>query len=251
MRSRNAFVLICAALLAAATTLTAQFGGGRGGTPPGMNPALAKVFGKNNAFSAKAQMKVMDASGAEVMSGPVSYAFLDGSTYWAMDMSAIKSVQIPPQAAASMKQMGMAEMTTINKAGAKSFLLVYPGLKAYAEIPLPNALPSDEKSEPKTEKLGEETVNGHKCIKNKMTLTNGGKTQEILIWNAIDLKDFPVRVEFSDTQAKVQLDYSDIKFDKPDAKLFEAPADFTRYDNMQAMLQGEMMKRMGQPPGPK
>lgn len=248
MKLRYALVLACAVVLGAASSLHAQFGGpGRGSALPGMNPALAKVFGKNNAFSAKVQMKITDASGTELMSGPATYAFLEGSTYWAMDMSEIKSAQMPPQAAAQMKAMGMAEMTTISKANAKSFLLVYPGMKAYVEMSSSSVSGANESADIKTEAAGEETVNGHKCKKNKVTIKDGGKTQELLTWNATDLKDFPVRVEFADTNNKVQMDYSDIKLEKPDAKLFEAPKDFTRYENVQQMLQTEMMKRMGAP----
>jgi outer membrane lipoprotein-sorting protein len=255
MKLRHVLVLTCAVLLGAATSTQAQLGG-RSGQPPGANPALAKVFGKNTSFSAKAQMKVMDGAGKEVMSGPVTYAMLEGSTYWGMDISAMKSAQIPPQAAASMKQMGMAEMVMVNKAGAKTGLLIYPGMKAYAEMPLPAEATAEAKSDIKTETVGEETVNGHKCKKNKVTITDGGKTQEVFTWNATDLKDFPVRVEMSDANNKVQMDYSDIKLEKPEAKLFEAPAGFTRYENVQALLQGEMMKRMGGagggfPPAPK
>ncbi len=253
MKLRHLFALTCAVLLGAATPTQAQFGGG--GRPPGANPALAKVFGKHTSFSAKAQMKVMDATGKETMSGPVTYAMLEGSTYWGMDLSAMKSAQIPPQAAASMKQMGMAEMVVVNKAGSKSALLIYPGMKAYAETPLPAEASPEAKSDIKTEVVGEETVNGHKCKKNKVTITDGGKAQEVFTWNATDFKDFPVRVELKDASNTVLLDYSDIKLDKPDTKLFEAPAGFTRYESVQALLQGEMMKRMGGaggfPPAPK
>ncbi|HEY1173867.1 MAG TPA: DUF4412 domain-containing protein [Verrucomicrobiae bacterium] len=249
MKLRPLLALTSALILSVATSAHAQFAGGRGGgagAMPGSNPALAKVFGKNTAFSAKADLKVSDAAGKETMSGEIKYAFLEGSTYWGMDMSQMKSAQIPPQAAASMKQMGMAEMVMVSKAGAKTALLVYPGMNAYAEMPVPAEAAGDSKADIKTEAVGEETVNGHKCKKNKVTITENGKTQTLFTWNATDLKDFPVRVEVPDNgNGKVQMDYKDIKLEKPDAKLFEAPAGYTRYDNVQALLQGEMMKRMG------
>jgi len=252
MKFRLALVLTCFAILGATTSLQAQFGApGRGSTPPGVNPAIAKAFGKETSFTASAEMRVFDASGTELMSGPVTYAFLDGSTYFAMDMSEIKSAQMLPQAAASLKQMGMAEMTTISKAGAKSYLLVYPGMQAYTEMPLPTEVSTGEKSETKTESLGEETLNGHKCKKNKLTITEGGKTQELLTWNATDMKDFPVRIIYTDASNKVQLDYTDVKLEKPAAKLFEAPAGYTKYGSAKELLQGEMMKRIGAPPAPK
>lgn len=247
MKLRPLLALTSALILSVATSAHAQFGGSRGGgSMPGGNPALAKVFGKNTAFSAKADLKMTDATGKETMSGEIKYAFLEGSTYWGMDMSQMKSAQIPPQAAASMKQMGMAEMVMVNKAGSKTALLIYPGMNAFAETPVPAEAAADSKAEIKTEAMGEETVNGHKCKKNKVTITENGRTQTLFTWNATDLKDFPVRVEAPDaSNGKVQMDYKDIKLEKPDAKLFEAPAGFTRYENVQALLQGEMMKRMG------
>ena len=252
MKLRHLFVLTCAVLLAGTTATQAQFGPrGGGGGAPGANPVIAKLFGKTTAFSAKAQMRVMDNTGKETMSGPIQYAFLEGSTYWAMDLSQMKSDQIPPQAAASMKQMGMSEMVSINRSGAKTMILAYPGMKAYAEMPLPPGTAAEAKPEIKTEPLGEETVNGHKCKKNKVTVTEDGKSQVVFTWNATDLKDFPVRIEVSDVSNKVIMDYSDIKMEKPEAKLFEAPAGYTRYENVQALLQSEMMKRMGGPGGPK
>jgi hypothetical protein len=253
MKLHHLFSLTCATLLGLASSVSAQFAspGRGGGTPPGANPALAKVFGKHTSFSATAEMKVMDPAGKETMSGPITYSMLEGSTYWGMDLSKMKSEQIPPQAVASMKQMGMTEMVMVNKVGAKNMLLIYPGMNAYAEMPLPNEVPGKEKSDIKVEPLEEETVNGHKCQKNKVTITEGGTSQVLFTWTAADLKDFPVRVEFSDANSKIQMDYADIKLEKPDAKLFEPPAGFTRHPNLQAMMQGEMMKRMGAPPAPK
>ncbi|MCD6051629.1 MAG: hypothetical protein K0Q55_3038 [Verrucomicrobia bacterium] len=247
MKLRSFFVLTSALILGVATSAQAQFGGR--GAMPGSNPALNKVFGKNTAFSAKADLKMIDGSGKETLSGPLTYAFLEGSTYTGMDMSQMKSAQIPPQAAASMKQMGMAHIVMVSKAGAKTGLMIYPDMKAYAESPVPAGATPESKVEVKTEVVGEETVNGHKCKKNKVTITENGKSQTLTTWNATDLKDFPVRVEMPESGGKVQLDYTDIKLEKPDAKLFEAPAGYTRYDNQQALFQGEVMKRMQPPAG--
>lgn len=254
MKFRHLFSsLACVTLLALVTSAAAQFAApGRGGsTPPGANPSLAKIFGKHTAFSATAQMKVMDASGKETMSGPITYKLLEGSTYWGMDLSQMKSDQIPPQAVAGMKQMGMTEMVMVNKPDAKTTMLIYPGLNAYAEVPVPNEVPSKEKTDIKVEAMEEETVNGHKCHKNKVTVTQAGKSQLFYTWTAKDMDDFPIRVEFSDANTKVLMDYTDVKLEKPAAKNFEPPTGFTRYPNLQAMMQGEMMKRMGQPPAAK
>src|SRR6266404_5910467 len=95
--------------------------------------------------------------------------------------------------------------------------------------------------------LSKETVDGHSCVKNKQGVTDDkGKTNEYTAWNAADLKKFPVKIEMTEKGQAVSLSFKDIKFDKVEAAQFETPAGFTKYDSMQGMMQGEMMKRMPQ-----
>ena len=41
------------------------------------------------------------------------------------------------------------------------------------------------------------------------------------------------------------MSFTEVKLAKPEAKLFEAPSDLKRYDNMMTLMQEEMMKKMG------
>jgi hypothetical protein len=255
MKLRQFLLLTTAMLLTAATTAQAQFGpparGSGGGKPPGVSAAMAKVFGKNNAFISTADLRMLDASGKEMMSVPAKYSYLEGSSYFHIDLTEIKGAQFPPQAMATMKQFGMNELATATKAGAKTVFQIYPGLKAYVEQPVSAQDAAVDKAEVKSEQVGEETVNGHKCKKHKITVTADGKTQEVLTWNATEMKDFPVKIETKEDGNTIIMESKEVKFEKPDAKLFEVPAGFTRYDNPQVMFQTEMMKRMGAPQAPK
>jgi hypothetical protein len=73
------------------------------------------------------------------------------------------------------------------------------------------------------------------------------------VWNATDLKKFPVKIVVNDQGQEATMVFRKVSFEKPDASNFAAPADFTKYDNMQTMMQTEMMKKMsgglGKPPG--
>jgi hypothetical protein len=164
-----------------------------------------------------------------------------------MDMSKIQGGHMPPQAAAQMKQMGMSKMTSISRGDKKLTYLIYPDMKAYMENATKeaSAAPTDYKAE--VTKLGEETIDGHDCIKNKVVVTGpDGVAHESTVWNASDLKQFPVKIQTSSERgmAMVML-FKDVKLDKPDAAQFELPADCTKYDNMMSL----MMSRMkGAPP---
>ncbi len=175
-------------LIAAAACLTApvvfgqrMFGGARdfGGAQ------MAKIFGKNEAFTATADVTIVDKSRPEPMQMESSYAVLKGNVRTEMDMTSMKGVNMPPQALAQMKQMGMDRTITIYRGDKKLLYLVYPGLKGYCEISPATMQPTDktEPKEPKVEStpLGKETVDGHPCVKNKITFTtDDGKQHEVI-----------------------------------------------------------------------
>jgi len=216
-----------------------------GGAPNALNSAMMKIFGKNTAFTAKAEVKI---SGAQEMTLPMEMAVLDGKMRTTMEISAMKSAQLPPQAMAQLKLMGMDLIVTVMAPGQKSGLMIYPNSKSYVEIPA-SALGAASEKEPKIEKteIGKDTVDGRPTVKNKVVITDDtGKATEMTVWNAPDLKDFPVKMEIVERGNQITIVYKDIKTDKPDAKLFEAPSDFKKYGSPQEMMMEAMKK--AQPP---
>jgi hypothetical protein len=125
--------------------------------------------------------------------------------------------------------------------------LVYPGLKSYVEMAVDESettSPKDIKME--TKELGKETVDGQPAVKNRVVLTEkSGKRHTVTVWNSTKLKNFPVKIEHSESGQAVTLRFSDVKFAKPEAGDFEAPAGFKRYDDMMALMQEIIMKQMG------
>src|SRR5258705_13866397 len=113
-----------------------------------------------------------------------AYAVVKGNVRTEMDMSTMKGVKMPPEAVAQMKQMGMDRTISIYRGDKKLLYLVYPGLKGYCEINPAAAQATDktEQKEPKIEiaPIGKETVDGHPCVKNKITITSDdGKQHEV------------------------------------------------------------------------
>ena len=246
--------LLClAAWLALNTTLVplqAQPGlpGGMGGIPgPRFDASLARLFGENSGFTATIENQIEDKT-MGVMSMPGKLAFLDGSSRFEMDLTKARGGGIPAEAGEQMKAMGMDTMISITRPDKKVKYLVYPGLKAYAETPLTDAgieTPADKfKVEPVEQ--GKETVEGHPCVKNKVTVTDAqGRKQDFVVWNATDLKNFPIKIEQKDGGTEMTSTYKDVKLTKPAASLFDPPSGYTKYDNIMSMMQQEMMKRMG------
>src|ERR1051326_3922388 len=103
---------------------------------PGLNSSLIKLFGKINAFSSKTQVRMLDKTQKETMSMTMDFAFLDGKIRLDVDLNQIKSTDIPQQMLGSLKQIGMDKMVSIVRPDKKATLVIYPALKAYAEIPM-------------------------------------------------------------------------------------------------------------------
>ena len=226
----------------------AQFGP-PGGSPQGphFGGALDKLFGANQTFSAGLEFQTSGRDG-ENITMPGKMSFDSGKSRFEMNMSESKGTKLPPEAAEQMKAMGMDTMISISRPDRKLVYLVYPGLHSYAEMPAPDATASADAADYKVEtaELGKEIVAGHPCVKNQVTVTDKDGTKHAsTVWNASDLKDFPVKIVTAERGQNATMLFKNISFNQPAASSFEAPDGFTKYANIQTMMQTEMMKKMG------
>lgn len=248
LRSPSLLAIAFATSLLAVPPLFAQGPGGFGGKGSSMlDAAMMKLYGDVKAFTAKAEMH---ASGGQVgdMTMPMTMAFSEGNSRMEMDLTQAKSAMIPPQAAAQMKMMGMDKNISISRMDKKMAYVVYPGLQAYLEMAMPKEAAEASEGDFKITKteLGRETVDGHPCVKNKVTITDAkGKATDATTWNATDLKNFPIKTEMSQDGMKMVMTYKDVKFATPDAKQFEPPAEFKKCSNQQELMQAAMQKMQG------
>ena len=232
----------------------AQFGKGPGG--PKFDGAMAKLFGDNSAFSAAVETQLKPESG-DTITMPGKMAFDAGKVRFEMNMGDAKGLKMPPGAAEQMKAMGFDQMITLSLPEKKQVYLIYPGLESYVANPSPAAKDgTNDTFKLDVKEVGKETVDGHPCVKNDVIVTDGkGATNEFTVWNATDLKKFPVKILRAEQGMQVTMLFKDVALTKPAASAFEVPAGYTRYDNMQTMMQTEMMKKMGgglgMPPGGK
>jgi len=244
--------VLCFSLMHALAQPGGGMGGmGRPGPGPGLSGSMKKVFGKHTAFTANVEMQL--ARGEDKIVMPGKMVVLDDKTRFEMDMAEIKGGGIPPDAAATMKQMGMDKTVTITRPDKETMYMIYPGLKAYAAQPFkdPDATRPESDFKAEVTELGKETVEGRACIKNKVVVTdNEDLKHEFTVWNATELDNFPVQIETSQGGARVTWLFTDVKLGKPAAALFDPPTDYKKYDSLMALMQEQMMKRMQQETNP-
>jgi hypothetical protein len=241
----NHLILASAILCAGLVPVYSQ--PGRAPAMPKMSGHMAKLFGGISAYSATMETQSKDSSGDTTIM-PSKIFCLDGKTRMETDMAKMKNGNMSPDAAEQMKAMGMNSMVMISRPDKKISYMIYPGMQAYAENPLQDrettASAADFKVE--TTELGKETLDGHPCVKNKIVVTEkDGNKHEYTVWNATDLKKFPVKIQSTEGSNDVTMLFKNVSLAKPAASLFDPPADFKKYDNIQQLMQQEMMKRMG------
>ena len=225
----------------------AQLGPSGGGQGPHLSGAMSKLFGANQTFSGTMEIQTAGPSGADIIL-PGKFNFDHGKSRFEINMSQVRGGGMPANIVEQLKSMGMDSVINISRPDLKLAYIVYPGLNSYAAMPSTEAASSTNLDDYKMEaaEVGKETLDGHDCVKNKVTVTDkDGAKHESTVWNATDLKSFPVQVETKEDGQAATLRFKDITFEKPAASSFEPPTGLTKYDSLQTMMQTEMMKKMG------
>lgn len=222
--------------------------GARGGGPsPNFGGAMSKLFGANQTFSANMEFQT-PGPGGDTIAMPGKINFDAGKSRFEMNMSEMRGSKMPPATLAQMKSMGMDSVISISRPDLNLVYVVYPGLNSYLEKAQKDSSDSVSPDDYKAEStdLGKESVDGHDCAKNKVVVTDkAGTKHESTVWNATDLKNFPVKIETAEQGQTATILFKNVSFDKPAASLFEVPAGLTKYTDPQTMMQTEMMKKMG------
>lgn len=214
----------------------------------GLNTAMLKLFGDVGGFTSKADLRMQEKGSSEVMTMTVDFAMRDGKVRMDLDMSAVKSKQLPPETLAAFKVAGLDKLATIVRPDRKSTLLIYPSVQSYAEAPMAKdeAAALDRKFKIEKTRLGSETIDGRSCEKNKVIVSaDNGERHEAIVWYAADLKNFPIRMQMNQPQMTIVLQYRDVKLSQPDAGRFEPPAGFTKHPTVEHLMQSAMLKTLG------
>lgn len=211
--------------------------------------ALMRLFEAHKTFTAEAELRVTDSRNQEKVVLPVQFAAREGRFRTEVDLSRMKGSQARPDQVATIQQMGMDRIVSITRADTGVMHVLFPSARAAVNLTMSqeerSALQQPADLERKV--LGEETVDGHPCRKESVTLTSvKGRKTEVTVWFASDLKHFPIQIQTTENGDTVTFRYRNVQFREPDASLFEPPADYTAYSSMEAFTAGLMQKLMKQ-----
>jgi hypothetical protein len=193
----------------------------------GVNSAMIKLFG-DNAFTAQAEVKVMNSNHVVWLQMPSALASADTKLRLDVDVKLIKSSSMAPAMVAMFQQAGKDRVTSVIRPDKKMTYIIYPNAHTYAGLPLSAADADIAGQKVEKKALGKETMDGHPCVRNQSTVKNAKGTVllQATTWNASDLKDFPIQIEMKENGSSTTMHFMNVNLAKPDPRLFDIPAGF-------------------------
>lgn len=203
----------------------------------GLSTALLKLFGDVTNFTARADVQVLDAKQAERVRTPMNFAASDGKLRVEIDMTQLRGQGLQ-NVVTSLKTLGMDRVVILLRPDKKALFTIYPNARSYVDETLSREEAAADKNLKVQKKLlGKENVEGHPCEKNQVVVWNG--TNIVLnatTWNATDLKAFPVRVVTKEGDSASVMHFQQVQFVRVDAKQFEPPAGYAKFNNSQTLM---------------
>jgi len=182
----------------------------------------------------------------KIVRGTTATTIMEGKIYTNCELTRTENRMVQPGVPAFV-------MIMINRPDKGVNWQLFPKSMKYVETPIMPVTdttegapllinPKDVKVE--SEKLGEETVNGHPCVKWKVTTTMpDGKPFVYYSWGAQDLDNFAIKKEFETTPGEsVVIEYMNVVLGNPDSSVFEIPAGYVLApeSEMNALMMNEM-----------
>lgn len=214
------------------------------GASGGVDSAMIKLFGDSPTFTGTATVQVLDANRTESLRMPATFNALNGKFRLDVDKGQIKSSLLPPGTVKLDQRIGTDRVSSVTRIDTHMIYIIYPNAQSYVNMPLmgQDAIPANQRLTRSA--VGHEKVNGHACVKNHCVVKNdkGATLLDALTWNASDLQDFPLRIETKESGRTTVMQFQQVSFARPDARLFEPPAGYQRFNDQNTLLEAAMKK---------
>lgn len=234
---------LMAVLLTLAWPAWAQFDG-PGST--GVSASLIRLFGTNNAFTAQAEVQVLNKDGKERIGTPMTFTLAGSKIRVEVDMTRMRNRE-QPDAVAQVKPLGLDNVVSIIQPEQRTTLVAFPKLRAFVKLDLPanEAAAFVQRAKIERTTLKKEKMEGHPCVKQRVIITDdSGKKSEATVWTATDLRDFPVCVATAENEGTVVIRFRQIQFTRAEPAKFEAPAGYAQFADIQALMAGPVVQFM-------
>ncbi|HAV61282.1 MAG TPA: hypothetical protein DCY13_02840 [Verrucomicrobiales bacterium] len=211
---------------------------------PGLDQAMRKLFEGVEGFTTEAVMDIK--GGGQNVKLTVAMAMLKGDSWTEVDMGRMEGAAVPPQMLEAFRKVGMDKMQILTFAGTGREVMIYPGLKAYAESK-PARAKADKEGACKTERTvtGTEEVAGRMCEKSTMKIKCDEQAEITLtVWSDKKNRNLPVKLATAAEGVELTIQFGELKLKAPEKKLFDVPADYKKHASVEELMMANMQKMM-------
>jgi len=232
-------IIFCLALGGAITASAAdEFSSFATGMPK-MKAVFSKILADTPEFSANAVVGLFATNGIMLGKMPMTFALTADRMRQEID---VMGISFPPEWREAMQKQHMDKIVVITQTDTKKVYIVFPGIQAYEEYPIPDAVLDEMTARANTvnikkKEYGQEMIENHLCIQESLLVTETNRPTEIAILRcATDLQKFPIRMDIMTPTSTTRFMFEDVQLKKPDAALFEVPTNYTEFTNSADIL---------------
>jgi len=194
---------------------------------------LKHLLGPDAGFTAMAELSGEGPSDDDNFHVDSAYAMRGDELRTETDLAKLRGLKACDVAQGKLQDMGLDDTVMIRLPGLKLSYIIYPRSQAYIESPLTWRERLKEITDMQRERLGSGTIDGHPCTRYRLHITNStGDENDVLLWEAADLKNFPVQLVFEIAGDTFRIQFHDVKLETPDLELFQPPAEYDRYTSL-------------------
>ena len=220
-------------------------------SPVGVSAGFVKLFGSITAFSARADVHVIDTNRVEVLRTPMNFGLLAGKIRMDFDMAQMQGQAVQPIVVKALKNAGLDKIASILRLDKRAIHLVFPVSRSYVNMEMSAADVEAAQKNVQVQRtaLGQETVDNHPCTKNRVLVKSakGVALFEGLTWNASDMTNFPVKISVQTKEGTTVMHFTQVQMAPPPTAQFEVPSGYTRYASTEALFLAIAQKQNAPP----
>ena len=211
--------------------------------------ALTQLFSDTRSFTGGAELQFPAAPGEVPDALAFGVAMHQGSMRWELDLAQARVATYPKPTVGAIAEMGMDRIHFILQPE-KPIIVAFPGLQGYFELALPQTAGVQEQALTKLGRLerkalGKETVDGQPTEKFQVTLRGAsGAKEEATVWEATNLQNMPIKLQVRFADAAYGIQFRNVKLGQPDARYFQTPAGYKKYDTLGALMSVGLAKSL-------
>jgi hypothetical protein len=201
---------------------------------PKMKAVFSKILADTPDFSANAVVGMFATNGTMLAKMPIDFALTADRMREGID---VMQMPFPQEVRDVMQKSHLDKIDIITQTDTKKIFIVFPGIEAYQEYPISDDVLDEMTTRTKNvsikrKEYKQEMIENHPCTQATLVVSETNRPTEIAILRcATDLQNFPIRMDILTPTSTTRFMFENVQLKKPDAALFEVPANYTAFTN--------------------